>query len=213
MRLTTWRVIDHTLTTKTPYDRVTSRHQSDLTSSTIEINDKFTDNRNHDTQHRIVKRQALAVAGLSAIVGFGGGVALTRYLDNKQLTRIKKKLQNLRDADDEIIHHLQHNDENIKINKDSISNTAPILVGITETLENDQNKILHRSELNQAFLSIQNSIHSIRQNMNKYGHIIECALQRKLSIEALSYQGANQAFSDIRTKTQAKGLRTVITTA
>ena len=49
--------------------------------------------------------------------------------------------------------------------------------------------------------------------MNKYGHIIECALQRKLSIEALSYEGANQAFSEIRSKAQAKGLKTVITTA
>ena len=128
MELTPWKVIDHTLTTKTPHDIVTSRPQSDLTSNTIEIDDKFTDNSNQNTHHRIVKRQAAAIAGLSAIVGFGGGIALTRYLDNKQLTRIEKKLQNLRDADDEIIHHLQHNDENIKINRDSISNTARILV-------------------------------------------------------------------------------------
>ena len=55
MRLTPWRIIDHTLTTKEP--RVTARPQSDLTSNTIKIDDKFTNKRNQDTHHEIVKRQ------------------------------------------------------------------------------------------------------------------------------------------------------------
>ena len=210
MRLTPLKVIDHTLTTKTP--RVTSQPQTDLTSNTIRIDNKLTDNHNHDTHHRIIKRQAM-LGLISVAIGFGGGVALTRYLDNKQLTKIEEKLQNLRDADDAIIHHLQHNDDNIKINRDSISNTARILVGITQTIRNNEGKTLHRSDLNQAFLNIQQSIHTIRQNMNKYRHIIECALQHRLSIEALSYQGANQAFSKIKTNAKGKGLKTVITTA
>ena len=50
---------------------------------------------------------------ISAAIGFGGGVATTRYLDNRQMDRIEEKLQNLRQVDEQIVHHLEHDNENI----------------------------------------------------------------------------------------------------
>ena len=76
MRLNPWRVIDHTLTTESPYDRVTSCPQNELNQNTIKIDDKLTGN--YEENHRIVKGQA-TVGLISAAIGFGGGIAITRY--------------------------------------------------------------------------------------------------------------------------------------
>ena len=47
----------------------------------------------------------------------------------------------------------------------------------------------------------------------KYQRIIECAFQHCLSIEALSHEGATEAYNSIKNKAKEKGLKTVISTA
>ena len=147
---------------------------------------------------------------ISAAIGFGGGVATTRYLDNRQMDRIEEKLQNLRQVDEQIVHHLEHDSENIKINRGSIRLVGQILEGMIATFQKED---LHRSEFNSALASLQQSIHSIRQNIMKYQRIIECAFQHCLSIEALSHEGATEAYNSIKNKAKEKGLKTVISTA
>ena len=49
--------------------------------------------------------------------------------------------------------------------------------------------------------------------MGKYQRITECAFQHCLSIEALSHEGAKEAYNSIKSKAKEKGLETVISTA
>ena len=105
---------------------------------------------------------------------------------------------------------MEHDSENIKINRGSIRHVGQILEGIIATFQKED---LHRSEFNSALAPLQQSLHSIRQNIMKYQKIIECAFQHRLSIEALSHEGATEAYNSIKNKAKEKGLKTVISTA